>query len=101
MAGFGGCIACGLCDAGEQGRIEASQGEYQGVMSLMLAGSRSMPDYVAAARSFAHVPSAVLEQKERVCPTRVPMRQIATFVRSKAAETADAAADGAHTALRL
>lgn len=86
MTGFGGCIACGLCDEGEQGRIEASHGEYQGVMSLMLGGSRSMPDYGAAARSFDHVPTAVLAQKELVCPGRVPMRQIAAFVRRQAAE---------------
>jgi hypothetical protein len=84
MAAFGRCIACGLCDRGEAGRILASGGAYGGVMSLILAASRSMPDYAAAARSFAFVPDSVLAQKETICPTHVPMTQIARFVRDKA-----------------
>lgn len=81
---FGRCIACGLCDRGEAERIAASAGAYQGVMALVLAASRSMPDFRAAARSFTFVPDEVLRQKEAVCPTRVPFRQIARFVREKA-----------------
>ena len=83
---FGRCIACGLCDRGESERIARSRGQYRGVMPLMLAASRSMPDFQAAQISFAHVPAEVLEEKERSCPTRVPMREIARFVRDKAAE---------------
>lgn len=86
FAEFGGCIACGLCDRGEGERILASKGEYRGVMHLMLGGSRSMPDYTAAALSFRHVPADVLAKKEAQCPTRVPMRAIARFVREKAEE---------------
>ncbi len=86
LGGFGRCIACGLCDRGEAERIRQSGGMYRGVMALMLAGSRSMPDFREAALSFEHVPDAVLAEKERICPTRVPMRKIARFVRTKAAE---------------
>jgi hypothetical protein len=86
MNGFGGCIACGLCDRGERARIERSDGAYRGVMELILAASRSMPDFGAAAMGFAHVPDEVLAEKERICPTRVPMREIAKFVREKAGE---------------
>jgi hypothetical protein len=86
MSGFGGCIACGLCDRGESLRIARSRGAYAGVMEAILAASRSMPDYGAAAIAFAHVSDEVLEEKERVCPTAVPMRQIAAFVRQKASE---------------
>lgn len=82
MAGFGGCIACGLCDRGEGARIARSKGAYPGVMQLVLAGSRSMPDFAAAARGFQHVTDAVLEEKERGCPTAVPIREIARFVRA-------------------
>jgi hypothetical protein len=53
-------------------------------MQLVLAGSRSMPDFAAAARGFELVPDAVLEEKERSCPTAVPMREIARFVRARA-----------------
>jgi hypothetical protein len=83
---FGRCIACGLCDRGESGRIAESAGAYRGVMSLMLASSRSMPDFRAAAISFAFVPDQVLAEKEAICPTEVPMREIARFVRDKARE---------------
>ena len=81
-----GCIACGLCDAGEGARIARSGGVYAGVMDLMLASSRSMPDYDAAARSFAEVGDERLAELEPRCPTRVPMRKVAAFVRGKAAE---------------
>jgi len=54
------------------------------VMDLMLASSRSMPDFDVAARSFAAIGDERLAELEARCPTRVPMRRIAAFVRSKA-----------------
>ncbi len=84
MADFQRCIACGLCDRGETERIAASGGAYRGVMALVLSAARSMPEYRAAAYSFSFVPPEVLEEKERICPTRVPFRRLATFVRDKA-----------------
>ena len=86
MSEFGRCIACGLCDRGESERIARSSGAYSGVMQLMLAASRSMPDFGAAAVGFAHVSDEVLAEKELICPTHVPMRKIAKFVRDKAGE---------------
>jgi hypothetical protein len=65
-----------------------SRGVYAGVMDLMLASSRSMPDYDAAVRSFDAVGDARLAELEARCPTRVPMRQVAALVRAKAAEVA-------------
>lgn len=83
-----GCIACGLCNVGEGGRIAQSGGVYAGVMDLMLASSRSMPDFDAAARSFDAVGDARLAELEARCPAHVPMRLLASFVRAKAAEVA-------------
>jgi hypothetical protein len=80
----GSCLACGLCDVGEGAAIARSVGAYAGVMDLMLASSRSMPDYDAAARSFASVTDERLAVLERRCPARVPMRDVAAFVRAKA-----------------
>jgi hypothetical protein len=85
LGSFSRCIACGLCDRGEAGRIAASGGAYRGTMALVLAASRSMPDYRAAAYSFGFVSDEVLAEKERICPTGVPFREIAHFVRDKAA----------------
>ena len=86
-----GCIACGLCDHGEGIRAAHSAGQYAGTMDLMLASARSMPDYDAAVRSFAAVSDARLAELERICPTRVPMRALAAFVRAKAAEVSEMA----------
>jgi hypothetical protein len=83
---LGGCIACGLCDVGEGAAIARSGGIYSGVMDLMLASSRSMPDYDAASRSFEAVGDGRLAELEARCPARVPMRQVAVFVRAKASE---------------
>jgi len=78
-----GCIACGLCDLGESARMGHSGGAYAGTMDLMLASSRSMPDFDAAVRSFAAMSDERLAELELRCPARVPMRQVAAFVRAK------------------
>jgi hypothetical protein len=88
---FSGCIACGLCDIGEGARAAASGGVYAGVMDLMLASSRGMPDFDAAVQSFDAVGDARLAELEARCPVRVPMRQVAAFVRAKAGEGVKAA----------
>jgi len=87
---LGGCIACGLCDIGEGVRAARSGGAYAGAMDLMLASSRSMPDFDAARSSFAAVSDERLAELEARCPTRVPMRKVAHFVRAKGAEIAAA-----------
>jgi len=85
MATFGRCIACGLCDRGEGARIAASGGAYPGVMSLVLAGSRSMPDFRASTAALAALPAAELLAKEALCPAEVPIARLLRFVREKAA----------------
>jgi hypothetical protein len=75
LSRLGGCIACGLCDAADPG-----------VMDLMLASSRSMPDFDVAVESFAAHSDERLARLEARCPTRVPMRKVAALVRAKAAE---------------
>ena len=77
---FSRCVACGRCNVGEASRVVASKGAYAGVMDLVLASSRSMPDFEAAARSFDAVDDARLAELEAICPTAVPMRAIKAFV---------------------
>lgn len=81
---LGGCIACGLCDVGEAAQIALSRGAYAGPMDLAIASSRSMPDFDAAAVSLAATSDEHLARAEAICPTRVPLRVIARFVRDKA-----------------
>lgn len=85
LQSFGGCIACGLCDRGETQSHVAANGGYSGLMSVVLAASRSMPDYAAALRSVAHLDRERLIAKEQICPTRVPIVAIVEFVQAKAA----------------
>lgn len=81
------CVACGRCDVGEGERISRSKGAYPGLMSVVLASSRSMPDFDAAALALEHVPDRVLAEKEAICPANVPFVDLARFIRDKAAET--------------
>ena len=53
----------------------------------MLASSRSMPDYDAAARSFAAIGDERLAELETRCPAQVPMRKVAAFVPSQGARS--------------
>jgi len=85
LARFSRCIACGRCDLGEAPRIARSEGAYPGLMAIVLASSRSMPDFDAAVVALDHVPERVLAEKELECPTGVPFRELARFVRAKAA----------------
>lgn len=89
LPAFSGCIACGLCDHGEGERMARSRGAYPGLMQLVLSSTRSFPDYDAAALAFAHLPDAVLAEKEPICPTGVPFLALSRFVRAKAADTAE------------
>jgi hypothetical protein len=84
MRAFGRCIACGRCDRGDSERVLSSAGHYRSTMGLVLAASRSMPDFRAAVAGFEHLDEAALAAKERLCPTGVPLRAIARFVVSKA-----------------
>jgi len=84
LASFSRCIACGRCDAGDGPRIAASNGTYPGTMALMVASSRSLPDFAAAAEALRFISDADLATKEGVCPTRVPMRRVAAFLRAHA-----------------
>jgi hypothetical protein len=84
MGDFGRCIACGRCDREDGPRIASSAGQYPGTMSLVLACARSMPDFAAAARSFSYLSDTELQQKEALCPTGVPLRRLAAFVRANA-----------------
>jgi hypothetical protein len=84
LARFSRCVACARCDVGEADRIARSGGAYPGLMTVVLASTRSMPDFDAAALALDHIPEEVLAAKEEVCPTGVPFVSLARFVRAKA-----------------
>jgi hypothetical protein len=86
LGGLGRCIACGLCDRGESERIGEAHGGYPGLMTLVLSGVRSTTDLGAAAHAFAHLSRETLAEKERDCPTGVPLRELGDYVARKSAE---------------
>lgn len=88
LPAFSRCIACGRCDQGDGARMAASRGAYPGTMALMLASSRSMPDFVAAAAALRFITPEELSEKEKLCPVNVPIRRVAAFIASNAAPLA-------------
>jgi succinate dehydrogenase/fumarate reductase-like Fe-S protein len=84
LAGYGRCIACARCNAGDAARIAESRGAYPGTMSLMLASSRNLPDFAAASEALRFISDEELAEKESICPAGVPMRKVARFIRHHA-----------------
>ncbi len=83
----GRCIACGRCDAGQAQRIASSGGRYRGLMHFALSGVRSMPDYSAVAEQIEGIDDDAFRAAERLCPTQVPLLELATLVRHHAARS--------------
>jgi hypothetical protein len=71
-----GCIGCGLCEFDARGT-----GINTLISRMALSGARSFPDHALTAQALASVPDHVLAEREALCPTRVPLRTIAGFVR--------------------
>jgi succinate dehydrogenase/fumarate reductase-like Fe-S protein len=84
LAAYSRCIACGRCNVGDAPRIAESRGAYPGTMALMLASSRNLPDFAAATEALRFISDDDLAEKESVCPTGVPMRKVAAFIRNHA-----------------
>ncbi len=84
LATFSRCIACGRCDRGDGVRIARSHGAYPGTMAIMLASSRSLPEFPVAAGALVWITDEELAEKETLCPVAVPMRRIAAFIRARA-----------------
>jgi hypothetical protein len=81
---FSRCIACGRCNQGDGARMARSHGAYPGTMAIMLASSRSLPDFPVAVEALRWISDEELAEKEKLCPVAVPMRRIAAFIRARA-----------------
>lgn len=96
MSRFGRCIACGRCNRGDGSRVLSSKGEFRGTMSLVLAASRSMPEYRAAQVGFAHLSESELRKKELECPVGVPLVEMSHFVADHARSANRSAPPASH-----
>ncbi len=83
FAAFSACIACGMCDAVFDAEVDRTV--FPGPSYLPLSFSRNLPDYDALGPYLTELRKGDLVALERVCPTRVPFRQLADFVEAHAA----------------
>lgn len=76
-----GCIACARCD-------DVSSGKYGGMMSVVLAASRSMPEFDAASIVVQRLVDELSPQDwdtmHSRCPARIPFDSLVAFVQSSA-----------------
>lgn len=79
------CVACGRCN-----RWAEERGQAPDIMGFVLAGTRSLPDYVAARRDLGEISEETLRGCESVCPTNVPLVRLYRLVSSHAERLARA-----------
>jgi succinate dehydrogenase/fumarate reductase-like Fe-S protein len=89
LAGAARCIHCGLCDAYDGALSVIPRTVYDGASVLPVAYSRATPDLPRAREAISRLTEAHLTRAEAVCPTRVPLRRIAQYLRRKLAQVAE------------
>jgi len=79
------CIACGLCNAVCERLGSVPRHVFGGPFALATA-ARSMPDFTSIASGAEHAGECgECDRCRSVCPTGVPLDELARFVRSRAA----------------
>lgn len=77
------CIHCGLCDAYDPALAAQPKTRFDGPSAIPLAWARATPDLPRARAALAALDDDALSRAEKVCPTRVPLRQLAQTLRAK------------------
>jgi succinate dehydrogenase/fumarate reductase-like Fe-S protein len=90
LRGAARCIHCGLCEAFDLALGALPRTAYDGASLLPLVYSRSLPQLAWARPALALLREDQLLRSEAICPTRVPLRQIAKLLRRKLEETGSA-----------
>ncbi|HVE85395.1 MAG TPA: hypothetical protein VND93_21225 [Myxococcales bacterium] len=80
LRGAARCIHCGLCEAYDGALSQLPRTLYGGASLLPLALSRATPDLPRARALLGKLDPQSLIRGEKVCPTRVPLREIAVFL---------------------
>lgn len=85
LAAAGRCISCGLCDQldGQLGRI--ARGEYDGASLLPRQYARSSVEIVHARAAIERIDPEAYRAGEAVCPTRVPLVELARWLKVRLA----------------
>lgn len=86
LKGASRCIHCGLCDAYDPSMSALPRTMYDGASLLPVAYARATPGLNRIAAVLERLEDAALVKAERVCPTRVPLKEIAAMLKRKLAE---------------
>jgi len=86
LRGASRCIACGLCDGFDGALASASRTVHLGASLFPVSLSRATPDLPHARADVEAIAQDQLWKSEAVCPTRVPLRAIAGYLKRKLEE---------------
>jgi hypothetical protein len=84
------CINCGLCDFHDLVLGTVPRHQYSGMSLFPVAYTRWTSDLARLSKAVHEVTDDALAAGEAVCPTRVPLRILAAYVRRKTGEVAKA-----------
>jgi len=84
LTAAGRCIACGLCDAFDGNLARMDRVLYDGASLLPRQWARSSAELPFARRALLRLRPAELEEAQAVCPTGVPLVELAHWLRGRA-----------------
>lgn len=87
------CIHCGLCDAYDLALAAQPRTRFDGPSAIPLAWARATPDLPRARSALVALDEEALIRAEKVCPTRVPLRELAETLRAKLAQLDEVAVE--------
>lgn len=84
LTAAGRCIACGLCDAFDGNLSRMDRSVYDGASLLPRQWARTSVDLTHARRALSRLRPAELEEAQYVCPTGVPLVELAHWLSQRA-----------------
>jgi succinate dehydrogenase/fumarate reductase-like Fe-S protein len=84
VASLSKCIACGICDASFGPYHGIARSSLRGPSDLVLAQSRSLPDWDALAPALAQLERGRVEEIEALCPAQVPFERVLRVAKKRA-----------------
>lgn len=96
VASLSRCIACGICDAHfGPGYVDVARSTMRAPSDVVLAHTRSLPDWDALIEPLAQLERGDLARIERLCPAQIPLAQVVEVARRRAEALRGAREDGA------
>lgn len=83
LRGASRCIHCGLCEAYDNELSKLPRTLYDGAALIPVALTRASPDLPRARQLLSRLDPSLLASAEAVCPTRVPLRDLAAYLKRK------------------